>query len=48
VRYLILIATVALIIATVYCRYHYAVDVFAGAATAGVLVPLGEWLYRRY
>jgi membrane-associated phospholipid phosphatase len=48
VRYLILAATFALSFATVYCRYHYAVDVFAGAATAGILVPLGEWLYRRY
>jgi membrane-associated phospholipid phosphatase len=47
-RYLILAATVALSFATVYCRYHYALDVFAGAATAGVLIPLGEWLYRRY
>jgi membrane-associated phospholipid phosphatase len=47
-RYLILIATVALIIATVYCRYHYAVDMFAGALTAAVLLPIGEWLYRRY
>jgi membrane-associated phospholipid phosphatase len=48
VRYLILAATVALSFATVYCRYHYAVDVFAGALTAAVLLPLGEWLYRRY
>ncbi|MGE5839095.1 MAG: phosphatase PAP2 family protein [Deltaproteobacteria bacterium] len=48
VRYLILAATVALSFATVYCRYHYAVDVFAGAWTAAILVPIGEWLYRRY
>jgi len=48
VRHLILAATVALSFATVYCRYHYAVDVFAGAATAAVLIPVGEWLYRRY
>jgi len=48
VRYLILAATLALSFATVYCRYHYAVDVFAGAAAAAVLIPLGEWLYRRY
>ena len=48
VRHLILAATLALSFATVYCRYHYAVDVFAGAATAGVLIPIGEWLYRRY
>lgn len=47
-RYLILAATVALSFATVYCRYHYAVDVFAGAAAAGILIPIGEWLYRRY
>ncbi len=48
VRHLILAATVALSFATVYCRYHYAVDVFAGGATAAVLIPVGEWLYRRY
>ncbi len=48
VRYLILAATIALSFATVYCRYHYAVDVFAGALTAAALIPVGEWLYRRY
>ena len=31
---------VALIVATVYCRYHYAIDVFAGLATTALLVPL--------
>jgi len=48
VRYLILAATLTLSVATVYCRYHYAVDVVAGALTAAVLFPIGEWLYRRY
>jgi membrane-associated phospholipid phosphatase len=48
VRYLILAATLALSVATVYCRYHYAVDVFAGALTAAALLPIGERLYRRY
>jgi membrane-associated phospholipid phosphatase len=48
VRYLILAATLALSFATVYCRYHYAVDVFAGAAAAGMLIPVGEWLYKKY
>jgi len=48
VRFLILAGTIALSVATVYCRYHYAVDVLAGAATAAVLIPIGEWLYRRY
>lgn len=33
--------------ATVYCRYHYVVDVLAGIATTALLVPLGDWLYRR-
>jgi len=47
-RYLILAATIALSFATVYCRYHYAVDVVAGALTAAVLLPIGEWFYRRY
>jgi membrane-associated phospholipid phosphatase len=48
IRFLILAGTIALSFATVYCRYHYAVDVVAGALTAAVLVPLGEWFYRRY
>ena len=48
VRYPILAATLALSFATVYCRYHYAVDVFAGGVTAAILVPMGEGLYRRY
>jgi membrane-associated phospholipid phosphatase len=35
-------------ISTVYCRYHYAVDVLAGVLTALLLIPVAEWLYRRY
>jgi membrane-associated phospholipid phosphatase len=35
-------------ISTVYCRYHYVADVLAGALTALVLIPIAEWLYRRY
>ena len=30
----------SLIVATVYCRYHYAIDVLAGAAMAAMLIPL--------
>jgi membrane-associated phospholipid phosphatase len=48
IRYPHLTAVVALSLATVYCRYHYAVDVLAGAATAATMIPLGEWLYRRW
>jgi len=34
--------------ATVYCRYHYAVDVLAGALAAAGLIPVGNWLYFRF
>jgi len=36
---------VLLIISTVYCRYHYVVDVIAGIALAFASVPLGDRLY---
>jgi membrane-associated phospholipid phosphatase len=39
---------ILLCVATVYCRYHYAVDVFAGILAASVLVPLGNRLYLRF
>jgi len=44
-RYPHLFAAVLLCLSTVYCRYHYLVDVLAGIITAAVLVPLGNWLY---
>ncbi len=31
---------ISLMVATVYCRYHYAIDVLAGLATAAFLIPL--------
>jgi len=43
-----LVAVVFLSLSTVYCRYHYAVDVPAGAATTAILLPLGNFLYRRF
>lgn len=46
-RWIHLPLVVLLCAATVYCRYHYLVDVFAGVLTAAVLIPLGEALYRR-
>jgi membrane-associated phospholipid phosphatase len=46
-RYLHLAAVVLLCLATVYCGYHYAVDVLAGLLAAAVLVPLGAILYDR-
>jgi membrane-associated phospholipid phosphatase len=42
--------TVALVLcaATVYCRYHYAVDVAAGGLVAALLLPAGNGLYSRF
>jgi len=34
-----------LILSTVYCRYHYVVDVIAGALLAFIAVPLGDRIY---
>ena len=31
---------ISLIVSTVYCRYHYAIDVVAGLAAAAILIPL--------
>jgi len=39
---------VGLVMATVYCRYHYVADVLAGFTLAFVAVPLGNALYRRF
>lgn len=38
----------ALVFATVYCRYHYVVDVLAGVLLTVVTVALGEWLYGKW
>jgi len=48
VRYVHLVVAILLCVSTVYSRYHYVVDVVAGIAVAAVLVPLGNWLYRKY
>jgi membrane-associated phospholipid phosphatase len=38
---------VSLVISTVYCRYHYAIDLIAGIILAVIVVPLGDALYDR-
>jgi len=43
-----LVVAILLCLATVYARYHYAVDIAAGALTTGLMLPLGNWLYARY
>ncbi|MEI7729939.1 MAG: phosphatase PAP2 family protein [Verrucomicrobiota bacterium] len=48
VRWLHLGAVVLLCLATVYCRYHYLVDVFGGIITGVALIALGNWLYARF
>jgi membrane-associated phospholipid phosphatase len=47
VFWVLLPITACLIIATVYCRYHYVVDVLAGLLLALLSVPLGDRLYDR-
>ncbi len=48
IRHPHLVVVILLCLATIYCRYHYAVDVLAGGLTAALLVPLANALYRRY
>ena len=48
IRWVHLVVALLLCLATVYCRYHYVVDVIAGALTAAILVPLANRLYRRF
>jgi len=48
IRFLHLLAVVLLCLSTVYCRYHYVVDVVAGVAAAAFLIPLGNRLYFRF
>lgn len=48
IRYVHAVDVALLCLATVYCRYHYAVDVFGGIAAAAVLVPLANRLYWRF
>ncbi len=45
--WLLPIAT-GLIISTVYCRFHYVIDLIAGASLAVVTVPFADWLYDRW
>ena len=48
IRWIHAVMAVLLSLSTIYCRYHYVVDVFAGIATAALLVPLGDRLHRRF
>lgn len=48
IRHVHAVVAVLLCVSTVYCRYHYVVDVAAGAVAAAVLIPLGNRLYARF
>jgi membrane-associated phospholipid phosphatase len=48
VRWLHLMFAVGLWMSTVYCRFHYVVDVFAGLALAALLVPMANRLHRKW
>jgi len=41
--YVLLPITILLLISTVYCRYHYVIDLIAGAAVAAVSIILADW-----
>jgi len=47
VFWFLLPVALCLIFSTVYCRYHYVVDVLAGLILAFVAVPMGDWIYDR-
>ena len=48
IRWAHLVLVSLLCLATVYCRYHYAIDVIAGIATAAIFVPVANRLYHRF
>ncbi|MFW6457415.1 MAG: phosphatase PAP2 family protein [Planctomycetota bacterium] len=48
IRHIHCVFVILLCISTVYCRYHYVVDVFAGIITAVVLVYIGDRLFWHF
>lgn len=47
VFWILLPIATGLIISTVFCRFHYVIDLIAGTALAFVSVPIGDWIYDR-
>lgn len=47
IRWLHLAVAVLLCFSTMYCHYHYGIDVLTGVLTAVTLIPLGNWLYSK-
>lgn len=46
--YVLMPIVILLLFSTVYCRYHYAVDVIAGAGLTVITIFVGEKLYEYY
>lgn len=47
IRWPHLFVVVLLCLATVYCRYHFAIDVIAGVVMAAITLPIANALYSR-
>jgi len=47
VFWILLPIATGLIISTVFCRFHYVIDLIAGTTLAFVSVPIGDWIYDR-
>jgi membrane-associated phospholipid phosphatase len=47
-RLIHMVAVVMLCLSTVYCGFHYAVDVLGGLAAAAVLAPVGVAIHRKW
>jgi len=47
IRYVHLVAVILLSLSTVYCRYHYAIDVPAGILTTAILLPITNHIYQK-
>jgi membrane-associated phospholipid phosphatase len=47
IRWVHAVMATLLCLATVYCRYHYAVDIAGGVLTAAIMIPVGNWLIAR-
>lgn len=48
IRWPHLVVAIFLCLATVYCRYHFAIDVVAGIAMAAITLPIANKLYTRF
>ncbi|MRR31650.1 phosphatase PAP2 family protein [bacterium] len=47
IRYAHLALAILLCLATMYCGYHYFIDVLGGVLAAAILIPIANCLYRR-